>query len=58
MSLFRKKSFWVAVAGVAAVVANHFFGFDETQVVDIIGALVAAVFGASAGISAGKEENA
>ena len=57
MSLFKKSSFWIAVGGVAAVVANHFFGFDQTQVVDIIGALVAAVFGTTAGISTGKEDN-
>ena len=53
--LFRKKRFWLAVAGVAAVVVNHFLGFDETQVVDVIGALVGAFFGTSAGISAGKD---
>ena len=54
--LMKKKRFWVAVAGVAAVVVNHFFGYDETQVVDMIGAIVAAVFGASAGLSAGKSD--
>ncbi len=52
--LLKKKRFWVAVAAVAAVVANHFFGFDETQVVDVIGAIIGALFGASAGLSAGK----
>jgi cytidyltransferase-like protein len=40
---------------VVAVAVNHFFGFDETQVVDIIGAVIAGVFGASAGLSAGKD---
>ena len=53
--LMKKKRFWVAVAGVAAVVVNHFFGFDETQVVDIIGAIIAGAFGASAGLSAGQD---
>ncbi len=53
--LLRKKRFWIAVAGVAAVVANHFFGFGESQVIDVLGALIAAFFGTSAGISAGKE---
>jgi hypothetical protein len=54
-TLLKKKRFWVAVAGVAAVVVNHFFGFDETQVVEVVGALIAAVFGTSAGVSAGSE---
>jgi hypothetical protein len=53
--LLKKKRFWVAVAGVAAVVVNHFCGFNETQVVDVIGAVIAGVFGASAGLSAGKD---
>jgi len=53
--LVKKKRFWVAVAGVAAVVVNHFLGFDETQIVEVIGAIIAGVFGASAGISAGKD---
>ncbi|HUV39406.1 MAG TPA: hypothetical protein VMY39_07310 [Planctomycetota bacterium] len=53
--LLKKKRFWVAVAGVAAVVVNHFMGFDESQIVEVIGAIIAAVFGASAGISAGKD---
>ncbi len=53
MDLLKKKRFWVAVAGVLAVVINHFFGFDETQAVDIIGAVIGAAFGASAGLSAG-----
>jgi len=55
-ALLKKKRFWVAVAGVAAVVVNHFIGFDETQVVEVIGALIAAIFGASAGVSAGKSD--
>ena len=54
-ALLKKKRFGVAVAGVAAVVVNHFIGFDESQVVEVIGALIAAVFGASAGVSAGKD---
>ena len=53
--LLRKKRFWVAVAAVAAVVVNHFFGFDESQVIDVIGALIGAFFGTSAGVSAGRE---
>ena len=53
--LLKKKRFGVAVAGVAAVVVNYFFGFDESQVVEVIGALIAAVFGTSAGVSAGKD---
>ena len=52
--LLKKKRFWVAVAGVAAVVVNHFLGFDETQIVEVIGAIIAGVFGTSAGVSAGK----
>ena len=55
--LLRKKRFWIAVAGVAAVVANHFLGFDESQVIDVLGAIIAGVFGASAGLSAGKESD-
>ena len=43
--LMKKKRFWVAVAGVAAVVVNHFLGFDETQIVDVIGAVIGAVSG-------------
>jgi len=54
--LLRKKRLWVAAAGVAAVVVNHFLGFDETQIIDILGAVIAGVFGASAGMSAGKDE--
>lgn len=53
--LLRKKRFWIAVAGVAAVVVNHFLGFDETQIVEVLGAIIAGLFGASAGLSAGKE---
>ena len=53
--LLRKKRFWVAVAGVAAVVVNHLLGFDETQIVDVLGALIAGIFGTSAGVSAGRE---
>ena len=53
--LLRKKRFWVAVAGVAAVVVNHFFGFDETQIIEVVGAFIAAIFGTSAGISAGRD---
>ena len=54
VELLKKKRFWVAVAGVLAVVVNHYFGFDESQVVDIIGAVIGAAFGASAGLSAGS----
>lgn len=53
--LIRKKRFWIALAGVVAVVANHFLGFDETQIVEVVGAVVAAIFGTSAGVSVGKE---
>ena len=53
--LLKKKRFWIALGGVAAVVINHFLGFDETQTVEMIGAVVAAVFGASAGLAAAKE---
>jgi len=53
--LLRKKRFWIAVAGVVAVVANHLLGFDETQMVEVLGAILAGVFGASAGVSAGKD---
>jgi len=53
--LLRKKRFWVAVVGIAAVVVNHFFGFDETQIIDVLGAVIAGVFGTSAGISAGRD---
>ena len=52
--LLKKKRFWVAVAGVVAVAANHFLGFDESQIVEVIGAIIAGLFGASAGISAGS----
>jgi hypothetical protein len=53
--LLKKKRFWLAVVGVAAVVINHFLGFDETQVIDVLGAIVAATCGTSAGLSVGKE---
>jgi hypothetical protein len=52
-ALLKKKRFWVAVAAVVAVVVNHFLGYDETQIVDVIGAIIGAAFGASAGLSAG-----
>ena len=54
--LLKKKRFWVAVAGVAAVALNHFVGFDESQIVEVIGAIIAGVFGASAGLSAGADK--
>ena len=54
--LLRKKRFWIAVAGVVAVAVNHFLGFDETQIVDVLGAVIAGLFGASAGISAGRDK--
>jgi len=53
--LFKKKSFWVAVGGVAAVVVNHFFGVPETQVISVIGAVVAAIFGTFAGLKTEAE---
>ena len=53
--LLGKKRFWLAVVGVAAVIINHFLGFDETQVIDVLGAIVAAACGTSAGLSVGKE---
>ena len=53
--LFGKKRFWVALAGVAAVVLNHIIGFDESQVIDVLGAVIAAILGTSAGVSAGAE---
>ena len=53
--LLKKKRFWIAVVGVTAVVVNHFLGFDQTQIIDVLGAIVAAIFGTSAGVSTGKE---
>lgn len=53
--LLRKKRFWIALAGVGTVVINHFLGFDESQVISVLGAIIAACFGVSAGVSVGKE---
>lgn len=57
--LLRLKRFWIAVAGVLAVVINHFFGLPETEALEVLAAIVAAVLGTSAGLAAGKsQENA
>lgn len=53
--LLKLKRFWVAVAGVAAVVVNHFFGFTESQVLDVLVAVISAALGTSAGLTAGKQ---
>ena len=52
--LLKLKRFWVAVAGVLAVVINHFFGITESQTLDVLVAVIAAVLGTSAGLTAGK----
>ena len=41
--LLRKKRLWVAIAAVLAVVLNHFYGFDETRVVELVGVIIAAI---------------
>ena len=56
--LLKLTRFWVAVAGVAAVVINHFFGIAETQTVDVLAAVIAAALGTSAGITAGRNDAA
>lgn len=52
----KLKRFWIAVAGVAAVVINHFFGFSENQVIDVLVAVISAALGTSAGLAAGQTQ--
>jgi hypothetical protein len=52
--LLKLKRFWVAVAGVAAVVINHFFGISETQAAEVLVAVISAALATSAGLTAGK----
>ena len=54
--LLKLKRFWVAVAGVAAVVVNHFFGFSESQVLDLLVAVISAGLATSAGVTAGQNQ--
>ncbi len=54
--LLKLKRFWVAVAGVAAVVINHFFGMSETQTLEVLVAIISAALGTSAGLVAGKTQ--
>ena len=54
--LLRLKRFWVAVAGVFAVVINHFFGLPETEAIEVLVAIVSAALGTSAGLAAGKQQ--
>jgi len=56
--LFKLKRFWLAIAAVLAVVLNHFLGFDETKIVEILGVMIAALLGTSAGVTAGAETEA
>jgi len=56
--LFKLKRFWLAVIAVLAVVANQFWGFDETQVTNILGSIVGGLLGISAGVTAGAETEA
>ena len=56
--LLQLKRFWVAIAGVLAVVINHFFGLSETQTLEILVAVISGALATSAGISAGKQEEA
>ena len=56
--LLKLTRFWVAVAGVLAVVINHFFGIAETQTVDVLVAVMAAALGTSAGVKAGRNDAA
>ena len=54
--LLKLKRFWIAIAAVAAVVVNHFFGLSETQALEVLIAIVSAVMGTSAGLAAGKRQ--
>ncbi len=54
--LLKLKRFWIAVAGVLAVVINHFFGLPETQSVEVLAAIISAALGMSAGLAAGKNQ--
>lgn len=54
--LLRLKRFWVAVAGVVAVVINHFMGITETQALEVLVAVISAALGTSAGLAAGRKD--
>ena len=54
--LLKLKRFWIAVAGVLAVVINHFFGLAETEVVEVLAAVISAALGVSAGLAAGRNQ--
>jgi len=55
--LLRLKRFWIAVAGVVAVVVNHFLGLSETQTLEVLVAVISTVLGTSAGLSAGRRKD-
>jgi hypothetical protein len=44
-SLIKSRRFWLAVLGVAAVVASDGFGLDHSQVMTIGGIVVAWIVG-------------
>jgi ABC-type dipeptide/oligopeptide/nickel transport system permease subunit len=54
--LLKLTRFWVAVAGVAAVVINHFFGLSESQTLAVLVTVISAALGTSAGLTAGQRQ--
>jgi len=58
--IIRSKKFWVAVAGVLAVVLSETMGIPEATVLEVAGIIIAYLIGqgiADNGKEAVKEEN-
>lgn len=45
MSIFKSKKFWMAIAGVVAVLVSAFFGIAEDKVLEILSVIIAYILG-------------
>lgn len=45
MAIFKSKKFWMAIAGVVAVVVSSFFGIAEDKVLEILSVIIAYILG-------------
>ena len=45
MMIFKSKKFWMAIAGVVAVLMSHFFGVEESKVLEIVALIISFILG-------------
>lgn len=45
MSLFSSKKFWMAIAGIVAMIVSHFLGIGEEQVMGILSLIITYILG-------------